>query len=239
MHIGLKIGAEVFSKYQQIFNIGLKTNIDLPGEARTDSVIYSEEDLEKSEVNLATNAFGQNFNVTMIQTITGFCSLVNGGIYYEPHIVSRITSSNGATVQNIQPRILKRTISEETSEMIRDYMVQVVEGTNGTGRSSRPAGYRIGGKTGTAETLPRGNNEYVTSFMGFAPVDHPQIAIYVVVDRPNVEDQDTARYACLLGKDILQEALPYLNIYMTEDLSDREKQELEEKGLRDTNGLGD
>jgi len=123
--------------------------------------------------------------------------------------------------------------------MIRDYMVRVVEGKNGTGHSSRPAGYRIGGKTGTAETLPRGNNEYVTSFMGFAPVDNPQIAIYVVVDRPNVEEQDTARYACVLAKDILQEALPYLHIYMTEDLSDREKQELEEKGLRDTNGLGD
>ena len=236
MYMAEKIGNQLFSRYQKTFNFGLKTNIDLAGEAKTDTMVQSP---DMGPVDLATNSFGQNFNVTMIQTITGFCSLVNGGIYYEPHIVSRITSSNGATVQNIQPRILKRTISEETSEMIRDYMVQVVEGANGTGRSSRPAGYRIGGKTGTAETLPRGNNEYVTSFMGFAPVDHPQIAIYVVVDRPNVEEQDTARYACLLGKDILQEALPYLNIYMTEDLSDREKQELEEKGLRDTNGLGD
>jgi stage V sporulation protein D (sporulation-specific penicillin-binding protein) len=236
MYMADQIGNKLFSQYQKTFNFGLKTNIDLAGEAKTDNMVQAP---DMGPVDLATNSFGQNFNVTMIQTITGFCSLVNGGIYYEPHIVSKITSSSGATVQTRQPRILKRTISEETSEMIRDYMVRVVEGKNGTGHSSRPAGYRIGGKTGTAETLPRGNNEYVTSFMGFAPVDNPQIAIYVVVDRPNVEEQDTARYACVLAKDILQEALPYLHIYMTEDLSDREKQELEEKGLRDTNGLGD
>ncbi len=237
MYMAEQIGTELFTQYQKNFNFGLKTNIDLAGEARTDSMVYDADSM--GPVDLATNSFGQNFNVTMIQTITGFSSLVNGGVYYEPHIVSRITSASGATVQTIQPRVLKHTISEDTCEQLKDYMVRVVEGDNGTGKSAKPAGYRIGGKTGTAETLPRNNNEYVTSFMGFAPIDHPQIAIYVVIDRPNVEQQDTARYACLLGRDILQEVLPYLNIYMTEDLTDREKAELEEKGLRDTNGLGD
>lgn len=167
-----------FAGYQQIFNFGLRSNVDLAGEARTASLIYQAEDMGPTD--LATNTFGQNFNVTMIQMITSFCSLINGGYLYEPHMVSKITNASGATVQNIEPRILKQTISETTSEYIRQYCTAVV--TEGTGKTARPAGYMIGGKTGTAETIDqnthqRSDTDHVVSFIGFAPADDPQIAI--------------------------------------------------------------
>lgn len=228
MKIALAMGKDDFTNYQQTFNFGLKTNIDLAGEARTASLIYTADNMGPTD--LATNSFGQNFNVTMIQLITGFCSLINGGYYYEPHVVNKITDANGATVANIEPRVLKQTISESTSELIRDYCQAVVD--IGSGKSARPAGYRIGGKTGTAETIDpnthtRSETDYVVSFAGFAPADDPKVAIYVVVDRPNAEKPDTAKIATVLTRQILTEALPYLNIYMTEEPTETEKQELE------------
>lgn len=228
MKIAQVLGKDEFTEYQQIFNFGLKTNIDLAGEARTASLIYSADDMGPTD--LATNSFGQNFNVTMIQMITGFCALINGGYYYEPHIVDKITNANGATVANIEPRVLKQVISETTSELIRQYCVAVVD--YGTGHTARPAGYMIGGKTGTAETIDenthrRSEDEHVVSFIGFAPADDPQIAIYVVVDRPNVARQGDAKYATGIVRNILTEALPYLNIFMTEELSEAEIAELD------------
>ena len=225
MHINNATGVDTFIDYQHIFNFGLKTNIDLAGESRTASLVYNKDTMGPTD--LATNSFGQGFNVSMIQTITGFCSLINGGYYYEPHMVSKIISPSGATVQNIEPRILKQTISESTSEKIIEYCNQVVTGEHGTGKTARPAGYMIGGKTGTAETLPRGNNEYVVSFMGYAPADDPKIAIYVVVDRPNVQYQDDAKFATRIVRSILTEVLPYMGIFMTEELTDEERAELE------------
>lgn len=225
MYVAQAMGKTNFVKFQHIFNFGLKTNIDLQGESRTASLIFNEKNIGSTD--LATNSFGQSFNVTMIQMITGFCSLINGGYYYEPHMVSKIVSPSGATVQNIEPRVLKQTISEETSETILEFCNTVVTGDHGTGKTARPAGYMIGGKTGTAETLPRGNKEYVVSFMGYAPADDPEIAIYVVVDRPNVWIQDDAKYATGIVRSILTEVLPYMGIFMTEELSDSEREELE------------
>ncbi|MCM1193195.1 MAG: penicillin-binding transpeptidase domain-containing protein [Butyrivibrio sp.] len=227
MKIAQTLGAEQFSEYQNIFNFGLRTNIDLAGEARTASLIYTADRMGPTD--LATNSFGQNFNVTMIQTITAFSSLINGGYYYEPHMVSKITNAGGATVENIEPRVLKQTISESTSGYIRQYCRAVVE--SGTGKTARPAGYMIGGKTGTAETIDpnthkRSETDHVVSFMGYAPADDPKIAIYVVVDRPNVEKQGNARLATGIVRNILTEVLPYLNIFMTEELSETEIQEL-------------
>ena len=227
MYIAMATGKETFLKFQHNFNLGLKTNIDLAGEARTASLVYNVNTMGPTD--LATNSFGQGYNATMIQMMAGFCSLINGGYYYEPHVVSKIVSPSGATVQNIEPRLLKQTISEATSAKIRDMCKQVVIGENGTGKTARPAGYIIGGKTGTAETLPRGNHEYVVSFMGYAPADDPQIAIYVVVDRPNVPGyiMDDAKFATRIVRSILTEVLPYKGIFMTEELSDKEREELE------------
>lgn len=229
MKMGQAIGTKKFLKYMQDFNFGLKTNIDLAGEARTASLVYTEDTMGPTE--LATSTFGQGFNVTMIQMAAGFSSLINGGYYYEPHMVSKITASDGSVVRNIEPRVLKQTISAETSEKIRDYCLQVVVGDEGTGHTARPAGYLIGGKTGTAETQPRGNREYVVSFMGYAPADDPQIVIYVVVDRPNAERQDDAKFATRIVRSILTEVLPYLDIFMTEPLSEDEQKELEESQI--------
>ena len=224
MLMGRQIGKAVFLDYQNKFNFGLKTNIDLAGEARTDTLVFNSSNM--GETDLATNTFGQNFNSTMIQMITAFSSLINGGYYYEPHMVSKITASDGSVVQNISPRVLKQTISAQTSAKIIDYCNGVV--TEGTGKTARPAGYAIGGKTGTAETIPRDKTNYVVSFMGYAPADNPQIAIYVVVDRPNAVFQDDAKYATKIVRNILTEVLPYKNIYMTEVLTDTEHKELDD-----------
>lgn len=226
MNVAMATGIPTFAEFQHIFNFGLKTNIDLQGEARTASLIYTKDNMGPTD--LATNSFGQTFNVTMIQMMSGFCSLINGGYYYEPHMVSKIVSPTGATVQNIEPRLLKQTISEETSATILEFCNTVVTGEKGTGKTARPAGYMIGGKTGTAETLPRGNKEYVVSFMGYAPADDPQLAIYVVVDRPNVPKglQADAKYATRIVRNILTEVLPYKGIFMTEPLTAAEEEEL-------------
>ena len=223
MLMGNQIGKDVFLEYQNKFNFGLKTNIDLAGEARTNTLVFNESNMGPTE--LATSTFGQGFNATMIQMITAFSSLVNGGYYYEPHMVSKITASDGSVVQNITPRVLKQTVSAQTSATIIDYCNGVV--TEGTGHTARPAGYAIGGKTGTAETVPRDKKNYVVSFMGYAPADDPQIAIYVVVDRPNAVFQDDAKYATKIVRNILTEVLPYLNIYMTEEVSEAEQAELD------------
>lgn len=235
MHIGNDMGKTTYLKYFEEFNFGLKTNIDLNGEARTDALVFNTNTMGPTE--LATSTFGQGYNVTMIQMISAFCSLVNGGYYYEPHMVSQIIGPDGSVIENIEPRVLKQTISASTSEKIIEYCNEVV--ISGTGKKARPAGYAIGGKTGTAETVTdgqRSREDYVVSFMGYAPADDPQIAIYVVIDRPNMPDQTlgTAE-ACLICKEILTEVLPYLNIFMTEELSEEEIADLEARGLYNAN----
>ena len=227
MKMGATLGKTLFMKYNKLFNFGLKTNIDLTGEARTETLVFNENAMNPTD--LAIGSFGQGFNVTMIQMITGYCSLINGGKYYQPHVVTEIVDSNGATIEKIEPRVLKQTVSEETSEEIRQLCINVV--SEGTGKSARPAGYMIGGKTGTAETLPRGNQEYIVSFMGFAPADNPELVIYTVIDRPNVPQQASAKYATVLTKDILTEVLPYLNIPKTEEITEKEAEELKEKQI--------
>ncbi|MBQ4417928.1 MAG: cell division protein FtsI [Butyrivibrio sp.] len=227
MHIANAIGVDNFIKYQNVFNFGLRTGIDLAGEARTQDLVFKAEDMGNTE--LATSSFGQGFNVTMIEMIAGFASLINGGYYYEPHTVRRIVSDSGATIKTIEPRVLKQTISQATSEKIREYCNAAVEGADATGKTARPAGYRIGGKTGTAETLPRSQDKwYVVSFLGYAPADNPQIAIYVVVDRPNAADQEYARFATRIVKNVLTEVLPYMGIPMTETMTEAERKELDE-----------
>lgn len=138
------------------------------------------------------------------------CSVINGGYYYQPHLVKKITNSSGSTVKTITSTLMKQTISSNISSDIRSYMQASVE--YGTSRYSKVQGYSSGGKTGTAEKLPRGNGKYLVSFIGFAPVNDPQIVIYVVIDEPNAEDQATSTYAQYIAQAILSEVLPYMNI---------------------------
>ncbi len=209
MQIADKEGPEIFDKYQVIFNIGSKTGIDLEGE--TTGIKYDVENLNPTE--LATSSFGQGVTTSMIQMAAGFCSVINGGNYYVPHVVKRLLDSDGNVVENMDPVLVRKTISKEVSDYMKTYLQAVVE--EGTGYAAGIEGYTIGGKTGTAEKLPRGNGKYVLSFIGFTPVENPQIMLYVVVDEPHVEDQSGSGAGAKLFNQVMQDLLPYLNVYST------------------------
>lgn len=213
MQMSYVIGKENFCKYQEIFNFGLRTNIDLPGEARTDTLIYREEDM--GVASLATNSFGQNFNSTMIQVAAAFSSLINGGYYYQPHIVKKIVDEDGNTVEEIDKVLLKETVSKSTSDKMRSYLYKVT--SEGTAMTAKIPGYSMGGKTGTAQKQPRSAMNYLVSFVGYVPQEDPQLVIYVVIDEPNVDDQAHSIFAQQLAHDILMEVLPYMNIYQDEE----------------------
>ena len=211
MHVGAAIGPEEFSKYQHIFGFGEYTGIDLPGEASTDKLLFAPDKMGNAD--LATNAFGQNFNVTMLQLAAGFNSLINGGNYYEPHVVKQIRDADGNVIENKTPVLTKKTISEETSKLLRTYMESTV--TEGTAKAAQVPGYAIGSKTGTAEKYPRNHGKNLISFIGYAPQENPEIMLYVVIDEPNVENQANSSYAIKLAQKIMAEAFPYMNITKT------------------------
>ena len=206
MQIAAKMGKDNFLKTQSVFNFGTRTGIDLPNEGS--GVIHTSDTMGETE--LACSAFGQGYTLTMIQEINAMCSVINGGYYYQPHLVTKIKDSSGGIVKTISPTLMKQTISEKISADIRSYMAASVD--HGTSRTSKVQGYSSGGKTGTAEKFPRGNGKYVVSFIGFAPVEEPQVVIYVVIDEPNVEDQASSVYAQYVAQAILSEMLPYMNI---------------------------
>lgn len=213
MQIVQKEGASVFYKYETMFGFGGKTYVDLPGEVNTTAagLFFTEDKLNPME--LATSSFGQGQNITMIQLSSAFCSLINGGNYYAPHVMKQLVNENGDVITNHEPTIVRRTISEQTSSLLKDYMYHTVE--SGTGKRVRIDGYTIGGKTGTAEKLPRGNEKYVISFIGFAPVEKPKIVLYVVVDEPKEADQSHSGASSLLAHDIFAEVLPYMNVFQS------------------------
>ena len=206
MQIAAKMGTEAFLKAQSLFNFGSRTGIDLPNEGA--GVIHTTETMGETE--LACSAFGQGFTCTMLQEINAMCSVINGGYYYQPHLVTAIKDSSGGTVRTINPVLLKQTISSDISADIRSYMQASVQ--EGTSRTSKVEGYSSGGKTGTAEKLPRGNKKYIVSFITFAPVENPQVLMYVAVDEPNAEEQADSKYPQYIAQGILSELLPYLNV---------------------------
>lgn len=211
MRIALEEGRSTFSKYQDVFGFGKTTHVDLMGEAT--GLIYDESRL--NNVELATSSFGQGLTVTMMQIGAAFCSVINGGNYYEPHMVKQIVDENGGTINNIEPTVLRKTISSETSAILRKHLFDVVD--SGTAQKAKVDGYTIGGKTGTAEKLPRGNGKYLLSFIGFAPAENPEVVVYVTVDEPNVEDQSNSGLGTIIAQSIFEELLPYMNIYQTEE----------------------
>lgn len=217
MQMSYTIGAHNFANFQSVFGFGQKTFVDLPGEASTAGLLYDEKRLE-SQVNLATNSFGQNFNVTMVQLASAFCSLINGGNMYQPHIVKKVADDNGNVLEEVQPIVQKKTISREISDQMNRYLRDVVN--EGSAKTAAVKGYDIGGKTGTAQKLPRGEGNYLVSFIGYAPVDDPELLVYVVVDEPNVADQAHSVFAQQIAHNIFSQVLPYLNISrITEEAS--------------------
>ena len=208
MHMAETIGAEDFSRYQHIFGFGEYTNIDLPGEGDTSGLLFPADKMGAAD--LATNSFGQNFNVTMTQMAAAFCSLINGGSYYKPHVMKEIRDPSDNLKETADQTVVKKTVSKQTSDRIRQYTKAVVN--YGTGINTQIPGYLIGGKTGTAEKLPRGNGNYILSFIGYAPADDPQVLIYVLIDEPNVKNQEESGLVTGLAHDIMEEAFPYLGI---------------------------
>jgi len=213
MQMASRIGVTNFTTYQQIFGFGQKTNIDLPGEARTDALLYTVDNMKK--IDLATNSFGQNFNCTMIQMASAFSSLVNGGHLYQPRMVKAIADEHGNTIKEITPTLLRKTVSEETSDFLKSYLYATV--SDGTGNTAKVDGYSLGGKTGTAEKIPRDDVSYLVSFIGFAPVENPELVIYCIIDEPNVDDQPHSTFAQNIVREILEEIMPYMNIYPDEE----------------------
>lgn len=233
MQMGAMIGYDNFLKYQQIFNFGLKTNIDLPGETNNASTVFTKDTM--GPVELATSSFGQGFNTSMIQVASAFSSVINGGYYYQPHVVKKILNAEGGTVETINPVLVRQTISNKTSSMIRQYLYHTMYGTadangnNPTGKKGRVAGYTMGGKTGTAQKVPRSARKYLVSFIGFAPADNPQVVCYVVVDEPNADSpttQASSAFAQEIFKNIMKEAMPYLNIPRNAEIPEDMKDEV-------------
>ncbi|NLK74382.1 MAG: peptidoglycan glycosyltransferase [Clostridiales bacterium] len=208
MHIAELQGRDIFYKYQTSFGFGEKTGIDLPGE--TTGILISLNNLNKTE--LATSSFGQSFTVSMLQLASAYSSAVNGGYLYKPHVVKQIINDKGATVKTIDKTLIRQTISEQTSKLIQEYLYQTVEA--GTAKWAQVEGYAIGGKTGTAQKIPRSEKKYIVSFIGSVPAINPEVVFLVVIDEAeNVVRQDDSSIATKFASKVLKEILPALGIY--------------------------
>ena len=215
MRIGFDLGAKKLVEYQRRFGFGAKTGIDLPSETR--GLVY---DSNMGASSLATNSFGQNINVNMIQMVAGFSSLVNGGNYYEPHVVKEVVSEDGELIDNYSKTLVKETVTDKTSDFIKEALRAVV--TDGTGKTAAIPGYTIGGKTGTAEKhytdgkTGRIPGEYIVSFLGCAPVENPEVVCYTIMDSPKEDTQSTA-FSTEFWTYIMKQVLPYMGVSQTED----------------------
>ena len=208
MQIAAAEGKDLFYAYQKHFLLGTKTGIDLPGE--TAGALISVNNLNQTE--LATSSFGQSFTVNMMQMAAAFASLVNGGTYYEPHVVTAIKNSAGATIEKINPVEVTKTVSAETSAFIKEAMYLTVQ--EGTATKAQVNGYMLGGKTGTAQKYPRDAGKNLVSFLGFVETEDRTVIIYVVVDEAHDEEKmSKSATASTLAAEILEEALPYLKMY--------------------------
>lgn len=211
MQIAAKEGNDIFASYQKDFNFGNFTGIDLPGEAQTKALLHDAKDMTAAD--LATSSFGQSFNCSMIQMASAFCSLVNGGNFYKPHVVKQLRNDKGEVVSNMDATLVKQTISKETSDKIKSYMKETVE--SGTGTKAKLEDYTVGGKTGTAQKIPRSAGTYIVSFCGFAPVENPQVVVYVVIDEIQKSSQTNTGLAVEMAKTVLQGSLEELKVPKT------------------------
>ncbi len=203
--VGLRLGVDRYFSYFHQFGLSEKTGIDLPGEAAT--IMHKKENV--GQVELATISFGQSFQITPVQLIATVSSLINGGTRVTPHFGLQARDASGALTQIFSCPDGERIVSEQTSATLRNVLEQVVDG--GSGKNAYIEGYRIGGKTATSETLPRSANRYISSFIGFAPADDPQVIVLCVINNPQ-----GLYYGGLIAapvvKGIFENILPYLGI---------------------------
>lgn len=223
MQIADLMGKDTFLQLQKTFGIGQKSGIDLPGDDSWSNMVYHEDTM--GPIELWTSSFGQGYNASMIQIATAFCSIINGGSFYKPHIVREVQDDNGSKIQVFEKTLERMTISGATSDWMRETLYKTVQ--EGTGKPAKVPGYKIGGKTGTSEVGVRGSDDRTVSFIGFAPVDDPQIVVYVVVDRAYVDDQGQSEFASKIAGGIFSEVLPYLQIFPTESITAEEQEEFE------------
>lgn len=210
IQIGLDLGEERFVKYLEGFGLSERTGIDLPGEST--SIYYHVEDM--SIVDLASSSFGQATKLTPIEMITGISAAINGGYLVEPHVVSKIVSSDGNVVENMGTTVRRQVISEDTSAKVRHLLQEVVD--NNGGSNAYIKGYAIGGKSGTSQKLDeyKDEDQYVASYACFAPADDPEVVLLVLADEPNPDrDYYGSRVAAPYARSIMEEALPYLGFY--------------------------
>ena len=215
MAIGRKMGAALLLDYQSRFNFGSRTGIDLPNESS--GAIYTIDQMKDME--LASTTFGQGFTSTMIQEISAVSAVINGGTYYQPHVVKEILNDEGSVVKSVSPNLVRETVSESTSNFINNALYQTVSGDGGTAGAAAVAGYEVAGKTGTAQKQPRAEKNYLVSFIGYAPAYNPQVLCYVVVDTPHLpgEQQAHSTFASEIFSKIMAEVLPYKNVFPAGD----------------------
>ena len=211
MNIAGRVSVMTFLRYQYEFGLGRKTGIDLPGEAA--GILFSESSM--TALDLATSSFGQGFTSSMVQMAAAYSALINGGYYYQPHMVRQILDENGGLVRNITPVLVRQIVTEDTSAFLREAAEATV--SEGSGYTAMIPGYSIGGKTGTAQKYPLEDNKFVISFMAFSPAQDAKILIYVVVNEPYFEEpQDletvSAHDAVVLEREIMESVLPYLGV---------------------------
>ena len=205
INIGLRLGVDRFCDYYDQFGLLGNTGVDLPGEAST--IMHQRKNI--GQVELATMSFGQSFQVTPIQMATTFSSIINGGNRVTPHFGKRVLDQDGAVAETFSDKKGKRILSEETSATMRALLESVV--SEGGGKNAAVEGYRIGGKTATSQTLPRSANKYISSFVGFAPADDPQILGMCIIYNPQGVYYGGTIAAPVIGK-IFENILPYLGI---------------------------
>lgn len=205
MDIGLRLGSDRFYDYFEKFGLLKLTNVDLPGEAGT--IMHRKEDI--GTVELATMTFGQSFQVTPVQMAVTVSSIINGGIRVTPHVGTAVLDENGNMIEEFEYEVEKDIVSEKTSETMRMLLESVV--SEGSGKNAYIEGYSIGGKTATSQTLPRSANKYISSFIGFAPADDPQILGIVIIHDPQGVYYGGTIAAPVL-RDIYDNMLPYLGI---------------------------
>ncbi|NSE50952.1 peptidoglycan D,D-transpeptidase FtsI family protein [Dorea longicatena] len=205
IEVGLKIGVDRFFDYFRQFGLMDLTGVDIPGEAGT--IMHKKENV--GQVELATISFGQSFQITPIQLATTVSALVNGGRRVTPHFGMEVLSAEGKKVKTFRYNAKKHIVSEKTSQTMRELLESVV--AEGSGKNAYVEGYRIGGKTATSQTLPRSANKYISSFVGFAPADDPQILGMCVIYNPQGVYYGGTIAAPVIGK-IFENILPYLGI---------------------------
>lgn len=210
IQIGQNLGVTAFFKYFQAYGLTEKTGIDLPGETSPVAGVTYHDGKTMSVVDLASESFGQGFNVTPIQLITAVCAAVNGGYLVQPHVVGEITDADGNVMETVGTVQKRQVISEETSQMVCSLLENVV--STGSGKNAYVAGYHVGGKTGTSQKLAGDENARVASFCGFAPAYDPQVVVLVVLDEPHGDIKYGGTIAAPVAGQILAEILPYLGV---------------------------